>query len=732
MTEYELWLDESGQFWREQEYKAEAGSHSLVGGILIEKGRIGQIRDGDYPDQDLAHAVNIRAGGSRAKYELILDCLLKLKKKTGSRVVFFENESYSSYYSGKTLYLRMIAEGILALYKDLVRDARKKGEDTDIHMTVLIATHLAVDITDDGEGTPAQESAQMVRDREYEVTINKLISEKHQMYSDIDLGKIKLEFGDANPEHAGTDRRLWFADYACNSRFRWRRVSNEKNPGLRHKYTQLYSNATVKSLHEKDYIGYADGELQEGDFAEAVLFLFANDDDMLECEIAEIKSHIAEKFRNMCYRLIKSAFKTIGQKAENIEADTKDYAECGKMLSDMLGYMTQDAFRSTTEAPYDELEFKVRMIISDCFLRTGRTDLAFDEINRCGELISSRGYLLEDLQNIYQLAEKKALMQIDNFLYDDACRTMSEAEKMFEDLFHEGVRRSEYFGDALCMHLLAIMPGIVGDQKRTEQARVLSNRALKQYPPYEGELERHRQYRSFIEAAAGDCAGALQWLGQAKCGKSFMLSDGDRRKDIDLFLNEVVKNEPVVSRRFYLMYYLLIMEMAYDSDCGEDMGLADEMYEALVRNGDLLAASGIDAAELGVSVPENAGYPLQTIYWKMAHILRKRAGKTDAGDIDAAGRMFLAAEKACSGQKDLRTVAILSERLGFLAETGEDSGKMSDIYSRIRDMIEGLHNEPLQHDNKLLISMKENIDRAETQPGYDRELLLKTAGMLPY
>lgn len=85
-----------------------------------------------------------------------------------------------------------------------------------------------------------------------------------------------------------------------------------------------------------------------------------------------------------------------------------------------------------------------------------------------------------------------------------------------------------------------------------------SDLALKQYPQMQGELERHRQYRSHIEAETGNYKEALQWLIQAKLYEKREIDTAEICK----FLQAVETTEYRISCRYYLMYYLVIMAEA--------------------------------------------------------------------------------------------------------------------------------------------------------------------------
>ena len=129
LIEYELWLDESGSFSHE-DLAVKDEKYSLIGGILIEKNEKDKLIYEDYPKGHFPPDVyghgkeDKRPIYQKAPYYLLL--LNKLKKDTGCIEVFFENSKYDPSYSPMYLYLRMLVQGVFALYKYLYWEKNKE------------------------------------------------------------------------------------------------------------------------------------------------------------------------------------------------------------------------------------------------------------------------------------------------------------------------------------------------------------------------------------------------------------------------------------------------------------------------------------------------------------------------------------------------------------------------------------------------------------------------------
>ena len=185
--------------------------------------------------------------------------------------------------------------------------------------------------------------------------------------------------------------------------------------------------------------------------------------------------------------------------------------------------------------------------------------------------------------------------------------------------------KSEYYGDALCMQLYAMLfmqrrnPGLY------EEMCNLSDLALCQYPNEPGELERHRQYRSHIELEQGNIEEAIRWLFWAK---EYVAEEITVQTVAD-FWELICNTEFEVSCRYYLMYYLLIM-----CEAGiRKHPLGEILYEGLQKQDRILYLAGIkvrsanaEAQSIDFSSVQDTDtgieyHPTEVIYWKYATYL---------------------------------------------------------------------------------------------------------------
>ena len=105
MKQFELWLDESGDFKTESELNK---NPSLVGGVLVEKGALSEKDIRGILNKDYVHRNEIRR-------EVFGDYATKVLKDIcdyGGKLIIFENEERIQVVDGSTTYLNILSEGI--------------------------------------------------------------------------------------------------------------------------------------------------------------------------------------------------------------------------------------------------------------------------------------------------------------------------------------------------------------------------------------------------------------------------------------------------------------------------------------------------------------------------------------------------------------------------------------------------------------------------------------------
>ncbi len=330
--------------------------------------------------------------------------------------------------------------------------------------------------------------------------------------------------------------------------------------------------------------------------------------------------------------------------------------------------------------PFESCQFQLLLQLIDMFLREGDIIAARRALEECKQVQQIFGNSLENVFSYYQVIEKEAVLLIDEFRYEEADTLMGKACESYENIMNTIIIdsnlkerfpniKSEYFGDALCMKIYAEMFLQRKEPHRYEQLCKESDLAIQQYPDSEGELERHRQYRSHIELEAGNYESALQWLMMAKMYTKLSVDP----LDISNFLRAVDTTEYIISCQYYLMYYLLIMAEASKARDS----LADVMYNALCGQSEFLKKSGImlknsvkdktdsDFMEINIknAVQKSSGinyHPMEIIHWKLAsyYFYNKK--------YDEAIIYYKSAYKICCKCSNYDTMKITG--LGILAE----------------------------------------------------------------
>lgn len=654
---YELWLDESGEF-RDDNKK----SPSIVGGILIQKDVINNIQDTDYPIRDHAHANSEEwfEKYSPNKIQEILEHLSALKNrgkaKNAVRWVIAQNSGRELSYSSKSLYLRLLINCVYDLYIYLCNEADIQPDDFDNapELKVYAAAKLDVDLKNNRTLLEWEDYLAYRDIKIAEIAIH----DNHSKYYNLLINKIYWEKDkdllDANPKHENPNKHLWFADYVCNFWFNkenWLKQDLYKKGeyiDVKDCFENVSSNCIEIHLRENDYVYEIEKKCKGNDLAAAILeyssLLTLNDETLLKTDKEAIELAINRAFENNCYRDNKKSIKTLMQQCEEIEGKAYNYDECFVKLKKVSNIIKSLSKNKNIDAPFDLILFKINILCADCWLRTGQFKAAEAYTKACDrEIYDTKKKYPPEME--FQYYEKMGLANIDYFKYDAAIANMEAAEKLFIKDGKDDLYYGEYYGDALCMHLLALMPKIrlIDSDKEKKDAikkyQRYSDIALDQYVHYESELERHRQYRSFIELESPSpryIDNALEWLIESKCGKrygnNFHLDNMNLSEELDSFFSILNKNESEDTIRWYLLYYVLILEKAKSTN----NNYADIMFDKLItwKEYKVLGISSIskdgitlnfysDSDRKNKKIPPKR-HPIPTIYWKMAKYFQGR------------------------------------------------------------------------------------------------------------
>ena len=714
---YELWLDESGRF-EDEEAKRVKENPSLIGGVLVEKDIVENIRFDKLISKENNHATEM---DRQKKKQYLLETLEKVKKEYHAKLFYIENPNYEYEKSNRQLYLRMMAEGLLQLMQVL------NAENESVELDVIIAQRQDV---------MAQKDRRRIGEEEYVRLLQKFIENKKKQNKILLHEKSKLSF---YLDSAYRNPKLWLADYASHIRYR-RNSSLFQDSKTRLKL--LFSDAYLFTVTEVPTTSYINRLLSNNMVADAIYEAFTTTEKI---DIGKELRKICNRMQLTSYRLVKSQLKQFAADIVSYAANEDDY-EVGERLlkrinTEFIPMLKENNF------PYEYCQFHILIQLIDMFLREGDIIVARRTLEECKEVQQAFGNSLENVFSYYKVLEKEAVLLIDEFRYEEAEELMGKVCESYLNIMRAIITdlnlkerfpdiKSEYFGDALCMKIYA---GMFLQRKYPEKYEQLceeSELALKQYPNSQGELERHRQYRSHIELEAGNYEEALQWLMKAKTYQNQSVN----RMDIRDFLYEVDTTEYMISCQYYLMYYLLIMAEA--GRCGNP--LAKIMHEVVCEQKEFLKKSGIilesekeekfEEIDIRKAVPLASGisyHPLEIVHWKWASYYYYHKEYTKAV------LYYESASKICFKYTNYDTMKITG--LGILAEMicclleGEKINHAKAKYDILLERTKELIGKDLPDETKsVLLQMKELEEEALVNDNLDKKKLYQLSRMITY
>lgn len=701
---FELWLDESGRFQDERMNKEKNFRPSLVGGILIEEAEAERIHFEELIEPDKIHAMELGRG---EKSGYILPVLQRIQKEYGVRQVFFENLEYEEGESNRQLYLRIMAEGLLQLMLTL----------NAIYESVVLHVMIA-----QRQDVSAAQGQRRIQESEYQSALKLCMEEKKKERRIILDEDCFIDF-DIKPAHR--ESKLQLADFACNIRLT---QDCRELRQVRDEVEGLYENAFLFALSEVGSENYIKQCLTQGKIGEAFLELYRVEDRDRQEDCLEM---ILERMKSTSYRLQKSEMKQCASALLAYAAREENY-RVGSAFLERLSREMIPALKAGGQI-YESFHFTLLLQLSDMHLRAGNINQAALVLEECRQAQEALGNQMEEVFSYYQWMEKMAVLRINSFDYQSAADLMEEVCRCFQNIIHTihadpllkerfPMAKSEYYGDALCMQIYAMMFLQRKQPQLYDRLVQLSDEAMRQYPDREGELERHRQYRSHIEMEQGNYESALLWLLKAKLYEVKTVDE----TVIEQLLDRIYAEEGEVSCSYYLMYYLLIMAKAAQGG----HPLADQMFRILARKEELLEftevmeseeqiyANTVDLASITES-EDHRYHPREIIFWKLATYLR------EAGRIREALACYQKGIRSAFGEADDHTMRVTG--LGILAEEIyclDKAGKPAEALSELQKMSKEMENlqKSIQCPETLdfLHILQGHLKAAQNQPAEER------------
>lgn len=628
MRQFELWLDESGDFENDAKKTARSDSPSLVGGLLIENHSFpSSYIQTILPEDGTYHSVEQHDQLDR--FRLIEDRLFRGHE---NRIVIFSNEERIQILNNNLTYLNVITEGILQLIKML------KAWYGEVHLHVVIANRVntTTGLNAAQSVVPTDEYIMRLRERLLINGLEEAITENEW----------ELE-----NQSARKDKRLMLSDIICNTIFT-RKRSKKFNAQERAYIEEIYADSdktwiftVLESVMEKLFRH----NLMENRIGEAVAEIcLSGDTRMLE----RCFSTLAANYLACGIHDIRFHYQFIVAYIEYYINVVREFDLCIRLLNNLLQFyipiLSGADKRSSILAEHLELDIKFYLVT--VYTHKGDIREANVLIAECESLVAALPASMDTIDYRLRFETRRIVNLINSFDYEEAlacvdkqverCREIKDLMSLIaneENTYYDEFAKALGTRVQIKMYLLRKNPELYASAAED------SDQAINAFTA-EDDKRRQYSYRVQLETEHRDWDEALRYL-RLSLGLPY---------DADV---KMIWRAAVKEGSFAVSAYVRLMAEAPDM-----WTHAGEMYKA-VTNSEYLS-------DLNSHVSHY--HPMEIVLWKLGMYYAQH------GQIKAALRYYDAASEICKSDTDM-TLNIIGagtefERYGIaMKEQTEDA-----------------------------------------------------------
>ena len=419
MTEYELWIDESGRFDGDDVRNKRSGM-SLVGGVLIPKSSGTDEWLEQLIPKTFHSTLNDKRFGNEKKKEAQLKIFDGLKENKNIKFVIFRNQKRVVVMDRNTTYINVLADGLSELIKEL---------GNDISLDVLVAT------SNDGKTK--------VREEDYVKRImERIMTEGHRR--NILIKTRDYNTGNANAQIKATlnmstccatandpgkinmVRRLSAADVVCNAFFTMDTTFRE------HSYVKsIFFNKTKTYLIDTFSTNrYFSDLMFEGRYGEAVLAAADEEDAAMS---KKLLSDVADAFSVLTNTEMNYQYKAIANSIERSMNLAEMIAVYEPILKNIEKYFINRLKTKKGSGEYaDKMAADLYFYFMTLYSHTGDID-GYEEYEKKYDETQKNDATDKDIANRISCDIRKNAFYLDLFeadvLIDNAKKTAELCEK---------------------------------------------------------------------------------------------------------------------------------------------------------------------------------------------------------------------------------------------------------------------------------------------------------------
>jgi len=552
--QFELWLDESGDFlYDDLDLNKKP---SLVGGVLVKKGNLSEqfLRElfTNKAGTTFIHSTELKNNFGNIACNILTEIQDKIYK-----FICFKNTERVLNVTRDETYLNILSEGINKLMQILL------AEYGEVELDVLIAVRVKEGSTD----------GQIIDNKDYVERLRKKVS-MSDLERYITPKNLKLSFASAR-----YDQRLMLADVVCNT---YLTIEARKFDAVRNIIKKLLnSNSYEFSLAERINMSLFRKYLIEGNYGECILICttpraISNMEDNIESAIDKLLMH--SSFEQ------KLAFENITNIINSMILSGQGYYAEGilkNIIKNVISKLSEITSTYTDKKIYDKFYFDVHMLLFTFYTHEGNIKLADEEMKMSLNYLNRITHNFENLESYFIFQNRRAIHLSNTFDYYSCIQCMKQVKETIEQItgvlpLADGLGdicsnlNSEQLNKAVGTslqartHLIRKQMLLKGEKTELDQARYESDFVINAFESFD-DKSRQYQYRCEIECEAGEYSTALHMLS---------LAAGLEKVGLKELVSVIKDNSP-----YLLMHYVRIMaESALDSHSE----MAKEMYNQFI------------------------------------------------------------------------------------------------------------------------------------------------------
>jgi hypothetical protein len=570
----ELWLDESGDFVNDHKTFL---NPSLVGGVLIEKGKITEERARKIIGRDYIH-FNEESGNKNL-------AMLEEVRKNNGEFVIFQNKERVKIIDSDTTYLNILAEGIIQL---LLRLSAIHG---DFELDILIATRKNMV---KGYGILAKEEYEnRLRERIIVGLARKVLTRKNRW-------KYHIHFDDAR-----TSSRLMLSDGVCNTFLT--KTSSKFDELQKQRIDEMYNHLYIFSFFENSVKKDLERWLAEGNISDVIFECYLDSNrDFKKTYLPIAIKHLSD----LDEYGQKIQLRFISYKVDTLIKIDRNYEFIRPVLIDMQEELLPCLRENEINIP--EFNLDIILYLYSLYTHEGsmkaidQDTLFMNQLNYVKDVMTKFEYF--NLYKIRKAVNQKNLMDITGSIQESSkvIKILEEMVQLLEIVDDEsprnkeGTQMFEMLGKAYGTRGQGYSMLIHVDPANLDKAIYDFDHALNHFT-LDVDKERQYLYKSQAYCEGADFDQAIDFL--------YLACEQTTERDGFCGLLRTLKEDEVYRVIFKYHMYFKIMAQA---KCNGENVLADQMYESLIKENITIET---------LKTKYRFSHPLQFIFWNLAKYL---------------------------------------------------------------------------------------------------------------